>query len=252
LAESMANDLDLDVNPAANWNPSSGPNINFQRFLRRQVLDTSTRHLVWGLDEVDRLFTCPFGTEVFGLFRSWHNARCLDPTGPWSRLTLAIAYATEAHLFITDINQSPFNVGTRLSLEDFTLEQVAELNQRHGSPLASEDELRRFTAVVGGHPYLVRRSLYEMTTRHLALDELEAAPGRDDGPFADHLRRILVLLGNDPPLAAILRGVIDGRPCPTAEGFYRLRSAGLVLGSSAAQARPRCQLYAGYLQRHLP
>jgi len=31
---------------------------------------------------------------------------------------MAIAYATEAHMFITDMNQSPFNVGTRLSLAD--------------------------------------------------------------------------------------------------------------------------------------
>jgi hypothetical protein len=62
--------------------------------------------VVWGLDEVDRLFSCEFGSEVFGLFRSWHNRRSLDPAGPWSRLTLALAYATEAYLFITDLNQS--------------------------------------------------------------------------------------------------------------------------------------------------
>ena len=45
-------------------------------------------------------------SEVFGLFRSWHNRRSLEPASPLSRLTLAIAYATEAHLFITDVNQS--------------------------------------------------------------------------------------------------------------------------------------------------
>ena len=44
---------------------------------------------------------------------------------------MAIAYATEAHLFITDVNQSPFNVGTRLTVEDFTLSQVADLNERY-------------------------------------------------------------------------------------------------------------------------
>ena len=97
------------------------------------ALGQNQTHLVWGMDEVDRLFTCAFGNEVFGLFRSWHNARSLDPAGPWPRLTLALAYATEAHLFITDIHQSPFNVGTRLVLEDFTLAQMAELNRRAGT-----------------------------------------------------------------------------------------------------------------------
>ena len=91
------------------------PGINFERFLRREVLSKIDRQIVWGLDEVDRLFSCAFGSDIFGLFRSWHNKRALDPAGPWQHLTLVIAYATEAHLFITDLNQSPFNVGTRLA-----------------------------------------------------------------------------------------------------------------------------------------
>src|SRR5208283_2041067 len=103
-------------------------NANFERYVRREVLGKTAAPLAWGLDEVDRLFVTPFGTEVFGLLRSWHNERALDPTGPWSSLTTAIAYATEARLFITDLNQSPFNIGTRLALEDFTALQAAELN----------------------------------------------------------------------------------------------------------------------------
>jgi hypothetical protein len=94
LAHVIAAQLDLDLSPAA-WQPHRGPNLNFRRFLRREVLVGIEAPVVWGLDEVDRLFSCPFGTEVFALFRSWHNERALDPSGPWSRLALAIAYATE-------------------------------------------------------------------------------------------------------------------------------------------------------------
>ena len=50
-------------------------------------------------------------------------------------------YATEVHLFIRDLNQSPFNVGTRVALEDFTRPQVARLAE-----------------LVGGHPCLTRRA----------------------------------------------------------------------------------------------
>jgi serine/threonine protein kinase len=250
LAEWVATELSLEAAPLTDWNPRSGPNINFQRFLRRHVLENATQPVVWGLDEVDRLFTCPFGSEIFGLFRSWHNARSLDPAGPWSRLTLAIAYATEAHLFITDINQSPFNVGTRLALDDFTLEQVADLNRRHGSPLTHE-ELARFFEIVGGHPYLVRCGLHEVVARNLTLDQFEKHTERDEGLFGDHLRRMLVLLANEAGLGDVVRRVIQGQPCPTAESFYRLRAAGIISGDSAGEARPRCQLYAAYLSRHL-
>ena len=203
------------------------------------------------MDEVDRLFACDFGSEVFGLFRSWHNERSLDPASPWERLTLAIAYATEAHLFITDPNQSPFNVGTRLELQDFTFEQVAELNARFGSPLQGNAEVARFVRLVGGHPYLVHRGLYNMKTHGLTLSSFEDLADRDEGPFGDHLRRILVLLARDPALTEVVREVLRGRPRPTTESFYRLRSAGVMAGDSARDAKPRCQLYANYLERHL-
>jgi len=143
------------------------------------------------------LFNYPFGTEVFALFRSWHNERALDPSGPGHGLVLAIAYATEAHLFIKDLNQSPFNVGTRLSLEDFTRDQLADLNERFGSPLKGPGERARFDRLVSGQPYLSCRGLHEIVDRKISLEDLEGQADRDDGIYGDHLRRILVLMAKD-------------------------------------------------------
>ncbi len=250
LAKVLAEQLELAVAPAEVWDDELGPSMNFTRYLRRAVLGQTQAQLVWGMDEVDRLFACAFGNEVFGLFRSWHNARSLDPAGPWPRLTLALAYATEAHLFITDIHQSPFNVGTRLTLEDFTLDQVAELNRRYGAPL-NEAEVERFFGLVGGHPYLVRCGLHELMAQGASFEALAAQAAHDEGPFGDHLRRLLFALSQDAALCEVVRGLLQGQPCPTAESFYRLRSAGVVVGDAARAARPRCQLYASYLEEHL-
>ncbi len=251
VAEMLVDQLDLDVVPTESWSSRRGPSMNFSHFMRREVFEKITGPVVWGMDEVDRLFTCSFGSEVFGLFRSWHNARSLDPGGPWARLTLAIAYATEAHLFITDLNQSPFNVGTRLALDDFTSEQVAELNDKYGRPLRDAAEIERYFRLVGGHPYLVRRGLHEMASAGLSMHALESRADREEGPFGDHLRRILVLLAQDPGLEDVVRDVLRGKPCPTPESFYRLRSAGVMSGDAARDVRVRCQLYATYLTRHL-
>ncbi len=251
LAESLTDQLGLDVSVPTVWNPRRGPSINFDRFLRREVLSKVDKPLIWGMDEVDRLFVCNFASEIFGLFRSWHNERALDPAGPWSRLTLAIAYATEAHLFITDVNQSPFNVGTRLALEDFTLEQVAELNRRHGCPLRDHQEVTRFFRLIGGHPYLVRSGLRALRQQNWDIAQLENQADRDEGPLGDHLRRILVLLAKDGALCEVVRGVLKGEPCPDPESFYRLRSAGVLAGPAHVAPRLRCQLYATYLARHL-
>ena len=175
----------------------------------------------------------------------------LDPCSSLARLTLAISYATEASLFIGDLNHSPFNVGTRLTLQDFTPEQVAELNRRYGSPLREGEDLERFYRLVGGHPFLVRRSLHEMVLRSLSYDVFEGEAESEDGIFGDHLRRIPLLLAEDPQFRDLVRGMFHEQVCPTLDSFERLRSAGLVVGLSIGDVRPRCQLYADYLRRHL-
>lgn len=251
LAHWISKALELDVDLRETWDPYLGPSGNFREFMLEQVLGRLKEPVVWGLDEADRLFTCPYSSEVFGLFRSWHNERALYPHLPWSRLTLLISYATEAHLFIADLNQSPFNVGTTLTLQDFTPDQVAALNRRYGSPLLREAEIQRFHDLLGGHPYLSHRGLYEMVTGRLTLGELEGQADRDDGVFGEHLRRVLLLLGKELGLLEAMRGVLSGRPDLTPEAFYRLRTAGILTGEAARLTRPRCQVYTSYLARHL-
>lgn len=251
LSESLADQLGIPDDPRDDWDEKRGPNVNFERYVRRHILAKLNAPLVWALDEVDRLFVSQFGSEVFGLFRSWHNERALDPGGPWAGLTLAISYATEAHLFISDMNQSPFNVGTRVTLEDFSPSQVSELNRRHGSPLKNEEEEKQFVRLVGGHPFLVRRALHEMAVQSIGLEALAAQLDLDGGIFGDHLRRNLVLLGKDLALTEAVREVLRGKRPISHEDFYRLRSAGLMAGIGPADVRLRCELYLRFLTRHL-
>jgi len=251
LAGSITDQLQLDSSLAKVWDTTRGWNVNFERFMRREVLAPEGGPIVWGLDEVDRLFGYSYSKSVFGLFRAWHNERSLDPGGPWSRLTLAIAYATEAHLFISDLNQSPFNVGTRLALEDFTQGEVAELNRRYGSVLNGERELKRFVDLVGGHPYLVRKGLHAISDAGPDLEQFFAKTSREDGWFGDHLLRMYRSLVQDDTLCDAMREILRGRRCPTQESFYRLQSAGLISGASDMDAKPRCKLYRDFLGRRL-
>ena len=250
LACSIVRQLELPVSPRDVWEPDLGPNMNMELFLQSHVLPAVPEHLIWGMDEVDRLFTCSFGSEVFGLFRSWHNERALNPSSPLSRLTLAIAYATEAHLFITDLNQSPFNVGTRLALSDFNAEQIADLNRRYGSPFTPET-LARFEALVGGQPFLVRAGLDQAATGTDEAEQVFVTADGDEGIFADHLRRLLFAVSRAPHLVEALRGILAGQGFPKPDDFYRLRAAGILSGAASQQARFRCPLYASYFARHL-
>jgi AAA-like domain len=57
LGSMIALQLDLDVFPPDVWREHLGPNDNFERYLRREVLAKSPAPLVWAMDEVDRLFS---------------------------------------------------------------------------------------------------------------------------------------------------------------------------------------------------
>jgi hypothetical protein len=163
---------------------------------------------------------------------------------------MAVVHATEPHLFIQDLNQSPFNVGTKIVLQDFTREQVAELNRRFHSLLTPEDA-QRFFELVGGHPFLARRGFEELSKPGVTMQALEESAARDDGPFGDHLRRMLVLLAKDNELSAAARSVLEGKPEMSRDSFFRLRSAGVLAGDSVEGAHMRCRLYADYLKRQM-
>lgn len=252
LATTIALQVGLQPPDKETWDPEMGANLNMEIFLCEKVLGSFEGNLVWALDEVDRLFSCDFGSEIFGLFRAWYNERSLDPEGPWGRITLAIAYATEAHLFVSDLNQSPFNVGTHLALNDFDIDEVAELNRRCGAPLPDRVSLERLYALIGGQPYLIRRALNELSVRGMTLNTLEAQADRDEGVFGDHLRRLLATLSQDEALTQVVRDMLHGLPCPTPQSFYRLRSAGIVAGEWGEEIRFRCHIYSTYLIRHIP
>ena len=250
LAQMLSDQLGLDTRPETEFDPRRAPAAGFERFVRRQVFASRDGPIVWGIDEADRIFACDFRNDVFGKFRAWHNERALDPEGPWGRLTLVLAYSTEASLFIKNINQSPFNVGTRVTLNDLTPAQILDLNQRYGGPLA-QNEVEQLMALVGGHPYLARRCLYTLQKQKCQLAELIEQAENGDGIFTDHLERMRFALRLDPELAEAVRLYFAEETPPQEEHFTRLCAAGIITGRSPAGMRPRCRLYEHYLRRQL-
>jgi hypothetical protein len=181
------------------------------------------------------------------MLRNWHNSRAIDPI--WKQLDLALVTSTEPYQLIQNLNQSPFNVGEVIDLADFTLEQVADLNRRHGAPLTPGDEQHLMT-ILSGHPYLVRRALYLVASKRLSATELFSQATDERGPFGDHLRYHLFRFHGKKDLIEGMQQVISKNTCADDLVFFRLRGAGLVKREGRA-VMPRCQLYAIYFREHL-
>jgi len=231
------------------WNSPLGNSQCCTRYFSRYLLKELQQPLVLAMDEVENLFDTSFRSDFFSMLRSWHNSRANIATPIWKQLDLVLVTSTEPYQLIENLNQSPFNVGEVINLEDFTPAQVADLNQRHGAPLDDEEE-RRLVSLLCGQPYLTRRALYLIATGRLSVAELFAAAADEFGPFGDHLRYHLFRVHNKEEL---VRGVCDAllrHTCDDEHLFFRLRGAGLVkrVGQTV---QPRCQLYADFFLEHL-
>ena len=138
-----------------------------------------------------------------------------------------------------------------LRLGDFTRDQVADLNERHGHPLHRPEEITGLMELVGGHPYLVRQALYVLATERWSLARLCNEAGKDTGPFGDHLRRHLWALLQSERLRTVVSRIAKGEGCDDEGLFQRLLASGLVAGENRSKARLRCALYQQYFPPHL-
>lgn len=203
--------------------------------------------LVLAMDEVESTFGTTFRSDFFAMLRGWHNSRATEPI--WKQLDLVLVTSTEPYQLIEDLNQSPFNVGQVVELTDFTLEQVADLNQRHGTPLTPL-QLQDLMGLLDGHPYLVRRSLYLVASNRMTFNQLLQDRCLEKGPFGDHLRYHLSRIYDQENLVNCLLQAFRTQSCPDERVFFRLRGAGLVR-REGQRVMPRCRLYAEYFQEHL-
>ncbi len=229
------------------WQRPLSNSLRCTNYLGRYLLKTLNSPLVLAMDEVDSIFEAPFRSDFFAMLRSWHNKR--RPGTVWQLLDLVLVTSTEPYLLIENINQSPFNVGEVVELEDFTQEQIGDLNKWHGDPL-SATEVEQLITLLNGHPYLTRRALYLVASQTLSTKELFENANDDRGPFGDHLRYHLFRLQGKTELVHEMRRVIDEYICQDERSFFRLRGAGLVRRVDHT-VLPRNQLYADFFGKYL-
>lgn len=243
----LTDELEMTDKVAEYWNMPLGNSQCCTRYVGRYLLKEFGNPLVLAMDEVERVFDTEFRSDFFGMLRSWHNSRATTPI--WKQLDLALVTSTEPYQLIDNLNQSPFNVGQVIDLEDFTPAQVSDLNRRHGSPFNPKEE-QQLMGLLGGHPYLIRLALYSVASQRLSATELFAKATTDNGIFGNHLRNHLFRLHNKQELVQAMFQIIRQNLCEDERIFFRLRGAGLVRREGRI-VLPRCQLYAEYFREHL-
>jgi tetratricopeptide (TPR) repeat protein len=101
------------------------PNLEYDRHLRQILREAKDRRIIIVLDEIDSLISVPYSDTVFAQIRSMYFSRINHPE--YQNLTYALSGVAEPTDLIKDKNISPFNIGEKIYLDDFTFVEFKTL-----------------------------------------------------------------------------------------------------------------------------
>ncbi len=159
VAESLEDqDLDLTTNVRQWWkaNQDLAPAKRFSLFMERVLLEDITAPIVIFVGEVDSTLGLDYTDDFFVAIRYFYVSRATKSI--FQRLSFVlIGVATPGDL-IQDRQRTPFNVGQRVNLTDFSAAEAAPLAAGMGlTALEADPVMERVLNWTGGHPYLTQQ-----------------------------------------------------------------------------------------------
>lgn len=217
------------------WRTHGSVNQKLGRLMRDNVLPLANSRVIVALDRVDAVWTLPFKDDCFGMLRAWAQDARLG------KLRLILGISTTPGRLIDRPTQSPFNLTPPIVLGDFTRAQIEQLAQLYGLTWADKDFVA-LTALVGGHPYLVRHVMHRSNLAGgAAVDDLL---DDDTTIFDDFLQRHARRLQAAPELLAGVRRLrSESLVALDPEISTRLEALGLAVEEKVGYYRLRYRLY---------
>jgi len=125
------------------------------------------------VDEIESTRKLAFGDDFLAALRACFNARAQDPE--YARLNFVLAGVSTPADLIRDSGRTPFNVGARVELTDFTMAEadglVAGLREHCPEPKRVLERILEWTS---GHPYLTQRLCKAASAHSTRPDEIDA------------------------------------------------------------------------------
>ncbi|MEA5470302.1 AAA-like domain-containing protein [Spirulina sp. 06S082] len=248
LCANLSLQLGLKPNLDEFWDEDIGSKMSCTLYLQ-YIFSQVDSPIVVAFDEVNEIIeNLEIAREFLSLLRFWHEKTKADSL--WRKLRLVMVHSTEIYIPL-DINQSPLNVGVRVELQPFTIEQILELVKRYGLALDTK-QIEQLMRLLAGHPYLSRLSLYHLARGEVTFQELLETASTDTGIYSDRLHRCLWYFQQNPALLAAFKQVVKSHLPIALEQVdaFKLHSMGLV-HLDGNQVTVSCDLYRDYFRERI-
>jgi len=156
--------LELETDVVQWWQERThlGSTQRLTQFFKDVLLVEVAERVTIFVDEIDSTLSLDFTDDLFAAIRYLFVARAQEPE--FHRLSFVlIGVATPGDL-IRDPKRTPFNVGQRVDLTDFSLEEALPLSAGLEVAAAQAEQVMGWVLKwTGGHPYLTQRLCQAMT-----------------------------------------------------------------------------------------
>jgi WD40 repeat protein/ABC-type oligopeptide transport system substrate-binding subunit len=169
--------LMLDTDVLQWWRSRSelGITQRLTQFFEEIIVFQISTPVVIFVDEIDTTLSLSFTDDFFAAIRYFYQARAR--LAQFQRLSFVLMGVATPGDLIQDASRTPFNIGQRLDMTDFTLEEALPLAEGLGlDPAETRQMLEWVLNWTGGHPYLTQRLCQVITEQegknHWTRDEL--------------------------------------------------------------------------------
>jgi len=245
----IGDSLEIEQRPEDVWKGFLGANTNCTKYVEKFFLNSADSPLVIAIDNFDYVFQYPnIEADFCGLLRGWFERA--NTSKIWGKLRQIIVYSSESST-VLNINQSPFNVGLPIELDELDISEVLALALAYKLPWTIA-EVEKLTDAIGGHPELVQKASDRISHQNISLDALLRTAPTEEGIYKDHLVKRLQKLEDHPDLVAAMKSVVNS-DLPVnlrVKDALKLDSLGLIKrhGNDIVS---RCNLYRLYFKDRL-
>jgi tight adherence protein C len=158
LLSILVSSFDLDTNVEQWWKRNTGLTLNlrFRNFLTDIVLKSTPRRMVIFIDEIEIITRLDeaVSDSFFAVIRSLYTARGTEPD--LQRISFVLLGMTQISDLIRQPDITTFNIGKRIELENFGIEEILPLVQTIPSNVDEKELSDWILGWTGGQPYLTQ------------------------------------------------------------------------------------------------